>query len=475
MATYKVEANGNAPKEAVAGDHIVTAGGTYQVMDTNTYSKYSPEQLAQEGIGYNPSSGLYSKKVNDISSNDVALQGTSTVRSATDAAIAQASAQLDSNYATDRQNIQRTYNNAVSDQLQLQNQISKDYFSNMSQLYNDTYYNNQKALEGASDRGLISSGLGNAMVTSNLANASSQNAQLRYNRDSDMNQVNARIAELAANYNVDLDALQRKLNSDKTASYSQMEVAFLQQLAEIERNNTNTVNDYIKTIQAQQYQAQQAAIERDFEARENQSDREASRENLLLSRGYWSGSGRYGRYGGYGGYRRRYGYYNSNSRKYGYGSGTTNEAISAYNNWYDEASEEGYGKFINHFSPETQAALLNTIANSIFEDPLNSYEITLRNIRDYATVDYLYYDAYKAEIIKNKTNNISNGIKYVSKKAKADITASATLNKKSDPVTYSLLKTTQKIKNPTPKNNNKTTISNSKSTITNKGSAGSLF
>lgn len=386
MAVYNVQANGNAPKEATTGDHIVTAGGTYQVMDSSKYSSYTPEQLAQEGVGYNPSSGLYSKKVNDFSSNTMAFNDTDTIGSIRDAANAKASAQLDSNYATDRQNIQRTYNNSVYDQLQLQNQISKDYLSNMSQLYNDTYYNNQKALEGASDRGLISSGLGNAMVTSNLANASSQNAQLRYNRDSDMNKVNAKIAELAANYNVDLDALERKLNSDKAASFSQNEVAYLEQVAQMKIKDVDTFNDFMKTIQMQQYQAQQAMIDREWQSSESQKDRDASIKELSMQ---LTGGWRKGSYGGYRKYRsyrsyRNYktGYYKSNY----YSSSEPSEAGKRYNefyNWATTATNDNglrFGWYLAQLDPDLYNEAMGAVESAAYSGNLDAVNEAIRQM-----------------------------------------------------------------------------------------------
>lgn len=62
MAVYKVDASGHAPKGATVNDYIETAGGTYQIVDGSRYAGMSKEQLAQAGVGYNPVSGLYSKR-----------------------------------------------------------------------------------------------------------------------------------------------------------------------------------------------------------------------------------------------------------------------------------------------------------------------------------------------------------------------------------------------------------------------------
>ena len=254
MAIYNVQSNGNAPSEAKVGDHIVTAGGTYEVVDGSPYAGMSKEQLAQAGVGYNPSSGLYSKKVTDVTSTDFVAMGTDNIDKWLKTNNKNAVANLDSAYTTNKNALQRTYNSSVKDYEQQKVDVRQNYLDNITELYEDTYYNNAKALENASARGLTSSGLGNAMVVSGLVDASNQNAYYRASRDNDINKINLALNELKNNFNVDLDALNAKLSADKNAALSQNEIAYLNALMALEQYNNEGYNNMLATKQAQDFE-----------------------------------------------------------------------------------------------------------------------------------------------------------------------------------------------------------------------------
>lgn len=287
MAIYNVQSDGNAPKNATTGDYVVTAGGTYEVLDGSKYSSMSKEELANAGVGYNPSSGLYSKKVSNISPNDYSALGTDSVEKWLSASNKKATADLDSAYAANKQNLTRTYNSSLSDYEQQKADVRQNYLDNITNLYEDTYYNNAKALENASARGLTSSGLGNAMVVSGLVDASNQNAHYRASRDNDLNKITSAVNALTNNYKVDLDALNAKLSADKNAALSENEIAYLNALMSLEQYNNQMYNDMLKTKQQQDYEKEMYLLQ------------------LANSGGYGSGyGGSYGRsYGGgyYGG------------------------------------------------------------------------------------------------------------------------------------------------------------------------------
>ena len=307
MAIYNVQSDGNAPKNATTGDYVVTSGGTYEVLDGSKYSSMNKEELANAGVGYNPSSGLYSKKVSNISPNDYSALGTDSVEKWLSASNKKATADLDSAYATNKQNLTRTYNSSLSDYEQQKADVRQNYLDNITNLYEDTYYNNAKSLENASARGLTSSGLGNAMVVSGLVDASNQNAYYRASRDNDLNKITSAVNALTNNYKVDLDALNAKLSADKNAALSENEVAYLNALMSLEQYNNQMYNDMLKTKQRQDYE----------------------KEMYLLQ---LANSGGYG--GGYGG-----GY----SRSYGggyYGGGNYNGG-----SYYNESSvDDDYAK-----------------------------------------------------------------------------------------------------------------------------------
>lgn len=289
MAIYNVQSDGNAPKNATTGDYVVTSGGTYEVLDGSKYSSMSKEELANAGVGYNPSSGLYSKKVSNISPNDYSALGTDGVEKWLSASNKKATADLNSAYAANKQNLSRTYNSSLSDYEQQKADVRQNYLDNITNLYEDTYYNNAKSLENASARGLTSSGLGNAMVVSGLVDASNQNAYYRASRDNDLNKITSAVNALTNNYNVDLDALNAKLSADKNAALSENEVAYLNALMSLEQYNNQMYNDMLKTKQQQDYEKEMYLLQ------------------LANSGGYGGGYG--------GGYRSGYrgGYYGGNN------------------------------------------------------------------------------------------------------------------------------------------------------------------
>lgn len=254
MAIYNVQNNGNAPSEAKVGDHIVTAAGTYEVVDGSPYAGMSKEQLAQAGVGYNPSSGLYSKKVTDVTSTDFVAMDTGNIDKWLSTNNKNAIANLDSAYADNKNALQKTYNSSVKNYEQQKTDVRQNYLDNITNLYEDTYYNNAKALENASARGLTSSGLGNAMVVSGLVDASNQNAYYRASRDNDINTINLALNELKNNYNVDLDSLNAKLSADKNAALSQNEIAYLNALMSLEQYNNEGYNNMLATKQAQDFE-----------------------------------------------------------------------------------------------------------------------------------------------------------------------------------------------------------------------------
>lgn len=312
MAILQVQANGNAPAEAKAGDHIVTAGGTYQVLDSNVYSKMSEEQLASAGVGYNPSSGLYSRKVSDINTGTMATRDKNFATQWRDSANQKAAADLDSAYYTNRQNAYNTYNNSMTEYTQQMNSVKQDYLNNLVGLYDDTYHNNAVALERASNRGLTSSGLGNAMQVSALANAAKQNANLRADRNTKLNDIDANMIRLTNDYNVNLDTLVAKLASDKISALSQNEMAYLEAVMDMDSEDTKYYNSMLATLQQQAYEAAQSQIQREYQSDEAQKDRDFQ---LLLQQ---LGSSGYG-YGGGGGYSRG-GYSRGGYGGYSYGS-----------------------------------------------------------------------------------------------------------------------------------------------------------
>lgn len=351
MATLQVQSNGSAPSNAKVGDHIVTAGGTYQVLDSAQYQGKSPEELASAGVGYNPSSGLYSKKISNVTNNignstasspAISLRTPDTARQWANQQNQKVSADLDSAYYQNRQDAYNSYMDAITRQNQQVNDVNQAYLDNISKLYDDTYRNNNAVLERMASRGLTSSGLGNAMQVSALADASKQNSQYRAQRNRDLNNIETEMNNLTNQYNVNLDTLAKKLRSDKISALSNNEIAFLEAVMAIEEGNANAEN----SASMMQYQlaneAEQAMLQREFQASESELDRQLQREMQAASLG---GSG--GGYGGYGGYRRRGHRSRGYGRYGGYGSGGVGYGDMTLAEYYAGVALSGENNFKN--------------------------------------------------------------------------------------------------------------------------------
>ena len=361
MATLKVQDNGNAPSNAKVGDHIVTAGGTYQVLDSAQYQGKSPEELASAGVGYNPSSGLYSKKISDVTNNigkstasapAISLRTPDTARQWANQQNQKVSADLDSAYYQNRQDAYNSYMDAITRQNQQANDVNASYLDNISRLYDNTYQNNNAVLERMASRGLTSSGLGNAMQVAALADASKKNADLRFQRNRDLNNIETEMNNLTNQYNINLDTLAKKLRSDKISALSQNEIAFLEAVMAIEEGNMNAEN----SASMMQYQlaneAEQAMLQREFQADQNQKDREL--QLLIQSLG---GSG--GSYGGGGGYRRGGRGYGGYRGYYGYGSGS--DSSGYVDPFYPAANM--FAQSSDYLTDEQRINLYNSVAN----------------------------------------------------------------------------------------------------------------
>lgn len=235
---YQVDASGHAPKGVAPGDYVQTAGGLYQVLDGTKYKGMTNEQLAQIGVGYNPATGLYSKKVSDAGSGTVQPTYTQFDSEAwKDNYIKAQLAALDKNFATHSANLTKTYNVNKS---QLQDSIAdvkKSYSDSIAQLEQDAYLNNILAKQFASSQGLTSSGQGIALAQSVLNNANEIAVALWKAREESINKIQNAINQLSANYNIDRDALLSAYNADKLAIMSNAEIQALEQKLKVDMAN----------------------------------------------------------------------------------------------------------------------------------------------------------------------------------------------------------------------------------------------
>ena len=242
MAVYKVNPNGSAPKNAVAGDTIVTAGGTYEVVDGSAYKGMSASQLKANGVGYNPTSGLYSKKVNDVNTNQVALMDNGILDKWLNSANQQAQASIDGAYNTSVATAEKAYNASRSDYEQSIDDVKKDYISSITRNNMNAYNDSIASLEGAQSRGLINSGLGQAMTNASLWGASIQDSEITRDRDKMVNTLKRDINTLTKNYNVTLSELERAKLNQEIEKLNDNQLQYLTGMLEVNKYNTGAIN-----------------------------------------------------------------------------------------------------------------------------------------------------------------------------------------------------------------------------------------
>ena len=245
MAVYKVGADGNAPKGATVDDYIETAGGTYQIVDGSKYAGMSKEQLAQLGIGYNPASGLYSKKVSSSASSPVTVGF--DANSWKEQYINKLLGELSANYNADLTKLQKTYKNNLG---LYEDQISETnvkYEDAVKELSKQAYLNSIMSRQTAANRGLTSSPQGIAMAQ-NVINVANENAtNLFKSRENTIASIQKSINQLKSNYNIDKDALESQFNAKKLSLMSDAELQALEQQLKIDTQNANTLNDWSLT------------------------------------------------------------------------------------------------------------------------------------------------------------------------------------------------------------------------------------
>lgn len=335
MALVNVNANGNAPTNTKVGDIVKTAAGNYQVLggQNSAYATYSPEKLKSEGISYNPSSGLYSKKVTDSGINDavnMASRGTAlagltksyadaiseNAGNYRDAWINQQLADLSKNYSSNQNTLNKNFSNSAIGYLAQLNNLENSYKQNLQNLYDDTYINNQMALQNAANAGLTSAGQGVALGTSALMQATKKAADLQRSKDSDKNNTNLNINALLQNYGSDSANLKQGyladiLNAKGTGNMNYYNTLLQAQNADVEQYNSTLLNDI-----AQQY---------NLESLVKQTD-----ENIRLQTALNALMPSYS--GGYGGY---------SGGSYGSGSGNSSNSTNAQQMYFDYASAVG--------------------------------------------------------------------------------------------------------------------------------------
>ena len=260
MAILQVDSNGEAPKNAKIGDIVVTNGGSYEVVDV---TGMNADQIQAAGIGYNPSSKLYSKKVSSITTKDLALQNYNTANQWLQQANTQAKQQLTSDYNTNLSNAMQSYNTNLSGLKQQANSVNQNYYDSVRQAKTDAYNAGKASMAGAVNRGMTNSSQSQAAANSLLYSVGTTMADLNSERNTLLNDIYTNINTLTQNYNIHLDELEKNKLAEELNSLSNNQLSYLVQIMAIDEYNADAYNNY---------RNQQMQME--WQSAENQKDRD---------------------------------------------------------------------------------------------------------------------------------------------------------------------------------------------------------
>ena len=279
--------------------------------------------------------------------------------------------QLQSNYNTDKANLDKTYNTNITNYGNQLSDTNMSYDANIQALQRQKYDDTQQAKNEAFSRGLGFGGLGQAIEQTARNNANNKIADTQNERSRAINDIYTLINQATYNYGIDSDTLLKNFNSDKLKYMSTAEIQALEKKLQVDMYNTDWTNKFLQDANNRTFtssendkkyawQSGENALNREFEASEAQKARDAQTALAKLqAKLYGSGSsGGGGRYGGYGS---------------GYSSGLTKE--SEYNlaknylerNGIDETDELSDALFAFMRGTITSDKLWSIIDNAVAE------------------------------------------------------------------------------------------------------------
>lgn len=234
--------------------------------------------------------------------------------------------QLQSNYNTDKANLDKTFNTNLTNYQNQLAETNQDYDANIQALQRQRYQDSQEAKNVVFSRGLGNGGLGQAIEQTANLNAVNKIADTQNERTRAINNINTLINQVKYNYGIDSDTLLKNFNADKLKYMSTAELNALEKQLEVDMYNTdwsnkfsqdsnNRVFESSETDKKYNWQAGQNELDRDLQISEAQKDRkwksdEAQKDRdaqtalaklqASLNKSYGGSSYRSGRGSGYG-------------------------------------------------------------------------------------------------------------------------------------------------------------------------------
>ena len=193
--------------------------------------------------------------------------------------------QLQSNYNTDKANLDKTFNTNLTNYQNQLSETNQDYDANIQALQRQRYQDSQEAKNVVFSRGLGNGGLGQAIEQTANLNAVNKIADTQNERTRAINNINTLINQVKYNYGIDSDTLLKNFNADKLKYMSTAELNALEKQLEVDMHNTDWSNKFLQdsnnrvfesseTDKKYNWQAGQNELDRDFQISEAQKDRD---------------------------------------------------------------------------------------------------------------------------------------------------------------------------------------------------------
>ncbi len=193
--------------------------------------------------------------------------------------------QLQSNYNTDKANLDKTFNTNLTNYQNQLAETNQDYDANIQALQRQRYQDSQEAKNVVFSRGLGNGGLGQAIEQTANLNAVNKIADTQNERTRAINNINTLINQVKYNYGIDSDTLLKNFNADKLKYMSTAELNALEKQLEVDMHNTDWSNKFLQdsnnrvfesseTDKKYNWQAGQNELDRDLQISESQKDRD---------------------------------------------------------------------------------------------------------------------------------------------------------------------------------------------------------
>lgn len=192
--------------------------------------------------------------------------------------------ELESNYNTDKANLDKTFNTNLTNYQNQLSETNQDYDANIQALQRQRYQDSQEAKGVAFSRGLGNGGLGQAIEQTANLNAVNKIADTQNQRTRAINSINTLINQARYNYGIDSDTLLKNFNADRLKYMSTAELNALEKQLEVDMYNTDWSNKFLQDSnkysfesgendKKYKWQANQNALDRLLKVSESQKDR----------------------------------------------------------------------------------------------------------------------------------------------------------------------------------------------------------